>query len=184
MRQGMKWMVQLLNQVPNSGGVWTHDLRVSSPSCYCMMMASYGNIFRLTGPLQGESASHRWIPLTKANDVELWCFLWSAPEQMVEQTIETSVSETPSHSLWRHRNCWNRMFSIGYYILTKFSSTACTESCHFGNFWRSQCWKFCQIWHFRFIVQIIWIDIWYGLSHFQCWTLHNHQQITIITSMK
>ena len=23
---------------------------------------------------------HRWIPLTKASDVELWCFLWSAPE--------------------------------------------------------------------------------------------------------
>ena len=22
---------------------------------------------------------HRWIPLTKASDAELWCFLWSAP---------------------------------------------------------------------------------------------------------
>ena len=22
----------------------------------------------------------RWIPLTKASDAELWCFLWSAPE--------------------------------------------------------------------------------------------------------
>ena len=22
---------------------------------------------------------HRWIPHTKANDAELWCFLWSAP---------------------------------------------------------------------------------------------------------
>ena len=30
-------------------------------------------------------------PLTggKASDAELWCFLWSAPEQTVEQTIET-----------------------------------------------------------------------------------------------
>ena len=27
---------------------------------------------------------HRWIPLTKASDAELWCFLWSAPEQAVE----------------------------------------------------------------------------------------------------
>ena len=27
---------------------------------------------------------HRWIPLTKASDTELWCFLWSAPEQTVE----------------------------------------------------------------------------------------------------
>ena len=23
---------------------------------------------------------HRWIPCTKASDMELWCFLWSAPE--------------------------------------------------------------------------------------------------------
>ena len=37
------------------------------------------NIFRVTGPLCGEFTGHRWIPLTKASDVELWCFLWSAP---------------------------------------------------------------------------------------------------------
>ena len=29
-----------------------------------------------------------WIPLTNASDVEFWCFLWSAPEQTVVQTIE------------------------------------------------------------------------------------------------
>ena len=23
---------------------------------------------------------HRWIPLTKAGDAELWCFPWSTPE--------------------------------------------------------------------------------------------------------
>ena len=27
---------------------------------------------------------HRWTPFTKASDAELWCFLWSAPEQTVE----------------------------------------------------------------------------------------------------
>ena len=30
-----------------------------------------------------------WIPLTKASDAELRCFLWSAPEPTVEQTMET-----------------------------------------------------------------------------------------------
>ena len=30
-------------------------------------------------------------PLTKASDAELWCILWSVPEQTVEQTIETLV---------------------------------------------------------------------------------------------
>ena len=34
---------------------------------------------------------HRWIPVTKASDAELWYFLWSAPQQTVEQTIETPV---------------------------------------------------------------------------------------------
>ena len=32
---------------------------------------------------------YRWIPLTKARDVKLWCFLWSAPKQTAEQIIET-----------------------------------------------------------------------------------------------
>ena len=48
-------------------------------------------IFHITGPLSGEYTSHWWIPLQKASDAELWCFLWSAPEQTVEQTIETPV---------------------------------------------------------------------------------------------
>ena len=52
------------------------------------MTSSNGNIFRVTGPLWGESADHRWIPLTKTSDAELWYFLWSAPEQTAEQTIE------------------------------------------------------------------------------------------------
>ena len=33
-----------------------------------------GNIFRVTGPLWGESKGHRWVLLTKASDAELW---WS-----------------------------------------------------------------------------------------------------------
>ena len=31
-----------------------------------------------------ESTGHRWIPLTHTCDAELWCFLWSGPEQTVE----------------------------------------------------------------------------------------------------
>ena len=38
-----------------------------------------------------EFTGHRWIPLTKASDGELLCFLWFVHEQMVEQTIETPV---------------------------------------------------------------------------------------------
>ena len=42
-----------------------------------MMTSSNGNIFRVTAPLCEEITGHRWIPLTKASDAELWCFLWS-----------------------------------------------------------------------------------------------------------
>ena len=35
------------------------------------MTTSNGNIFRVTGPLWGESTGHRWIPLTKASDAVL-----------------------------------------------------------------------------------------------------------------
>ena len=38
------------------------------------MMSSKGNIFCVTGPLCKEFSSHRWIPLTKASDVELLMF--------------------------------------------------------------------------------------------------------------
>ena len=69
-----------------------------------MMTSSNGNIFRVTGPLCGEFTGHRWIPLTKASDAELWCFLWSAPEWTVEQIKWVWWFETPSRSLWRHCN--------------------------------------------------------------------------------
>ena len=41
-----------------------------------MITSSNGNIFRVDGPLPAESTGHRWIPLTKTSDVELWCFLY------------------------------------------------------------------------------------------------------------
>ena len=47
---------------------------------YTMMTSWNGNIFCVTGSLWGEFTGHWWIPLTKASDTELWCFLWSAPE--------------------------------------------------------------------------------------------------------
>ena len=47
--------------------------------------------FPCSGPLWGESTGHRWIPLIKASDAELWCLILSAPQQRVMQTIETPV---------------------------------------------------------------------------------------------
>ena len=56
----------------------TYNQELDSP---IMMMSSNGNTFCITGPLWGESTGHRWIPLTKASDTELWCFLWSLAVQ-------------------------------------------------------------------------------------------------------
>ena len=50
-------------------------------------------------PLCGEFIGHWWIPLTKASDAELWCFLWSISKQSRRRWFET-----PSRSLWRHCN--------------------------------------------------------------------------------
>ena len=47
--------------------------------------------FHVTGPLWGESTGHRWIPLTKASDAELWRFPCYAHVQAVKQIIETPL---------------------------------------------------------------------------------------------
>ena len=53
----------------------------------------------------GGCTGHRWIPLTKASDTELWCFLWSTPEQTVEQTIEMpAIWDAIIPSLWWYCN--------------------------------------------------------------------------------
>ena len=41
---------------------------------------------------------------TKASDAELWCFLWSASEHMVEQTVETPVISEAIPQVYRHCN--------------------------------------------------------------------------------
>ena len=61
---------------------------VSYPTRLLELWASMSNC---TDPLWREYTGDQWIPLTKASDSELWCFLWSAHEQMIDQIIETSV---------------------------------------------------------------------------------------------
>ena len=72
--------------------------------CVFMMTSSNGNIFRVTIPLCGEFTGHRWMPLTKANDAELWCFRWSCLNKRLSKQSEGWWVETPSRSLWRHCN--------------------------------------------------------------------------------
>ena len=85
------------------------------------MTPSNGNIFRVTGPLWGEFTDHRWIPLTRASDAELWC--WSALEQnkRSSKSLRRRWFETPLPSLWRHSNEAFPCFNIW---LSSISSTS------------------------------------------------------------
>ena len=62
-----------------------------------MMTSSNGNIFCVTGLLCGEFTVDRWIPRTRANGAELWCFFdLRLNTQLSKQTWDWWF-ETPSH---------------------------------------------------------------------------------------
>ena len=74
-----------------------------------MMTSSNWNLFRVAGLLCGEFTGHQWIPLTKANDAELWCFLWSTP------WINCWVNNREADDLRRHR--------VHYDVIVMYIST-------------------------------------------------------------
>ena len=88
---GVKYVTRNASVVLTSCFLRQGYFRIVPRTTIIMMKPSNGNIFRVTGPLYWELTSYRWISLTKASDAELWCFLWSSPEQTVEQTIEAPV---------------------------------------------------------------------------------------------
>ena len=72
----------------------------------------------------GESTDHGRLPLAKASDAELWCFLWPAPEQTNEQTLVTPVIWEPLRPLWRHCNaifCRNQCIVLNFMFCWNFS---------------------------------------------------------------
>ena len=70
---------------------WQQLNTIKCKLCACFMMLIKWKHFPHYWPIVGGTTSNRWIPLTKASDTELWCFLWSAIEQMIEQTIKIPV---------------------------------------------------------------------------------------------
>ena len=49
---------------------------------------------------------HKWKHF-RVPDAQIWCFLWSAAEQTLEQNVEETVFETPLCSLWRHSHAYS-----------------------------------------------------------------------------
>ena len=81
-----------------------HSCMLSCKMLRPMMTSSNGNSFRVTGHLCGEFTGPRWIPRTKASDAGLWCFFDLRPDKRLSKQSWGWWLETPSHSLWRHRN--------------------------------------------------------------------------------
>ena len=104
--------------------------------------------WNVTDPLRGEFTGHRWNPLTKASDVELWCCLWSAP------WINGWVSNRETGDLRPHRahydvivmtkpissihlflpvfiivkNCFESTYCV--HIWQMLSQLSCVKTCH------------------------------------------------------
>ena len=95
--------------------MWNAIFHPCHDSCSSFMMtSSYGNIFRVTGPLCGEFTGRRWIPRTKASVAEFWCFLWSAP------WINGWVNNREAGDLRRHRAQYDVIVMLRYNQYTPF----------------------------------------------------------------
>ena len=92
-----------------------------------MMTSSNGNIFRVTGHFCGEFTGQRWIPRTNTSDVELWCFLWSAP------WINGWVNNREAGDLRRHRARYD-VIVMGLFPLGWYHYTPTQRSC-WGLYW-------------------------------------------------
>ena len=87
-----------------------------------IMMTSWNeNIFRVTGPLWGESTGHWWIPLPKASEAELWCFLWSALRKRLNKQS-------------KHRWCDLRRHRTHYDVTAMITKLGMTKLVHTLNF--------------------------------------------------
>ena len=92
-----------------------------------MLTSTNRNIFRITGLCEGTPLVTCGSPHTKVSDAELWCCLWSAPEQTVEVVNrDAGWFETPSCSLWRHCNVhWRNQCWPQHHL----SQNTCTVNC-------------------------------------------------------
>ena len=83
------------------------------------------------------------IPHTEASDAELWCFLWSVPEEMVGQTFETpmiwgatTLIITSLHWMWQ-------AFACHGVVTNSFSSINATSEVDWNMLWNFKSDVFC-----------------------------------------
>ena len=97
--------VKATSPIPDAGCIIICYQTVVGNDVMIMMTWSNGNILRLIGSLCGEFTGHRWIPLAKVSDAELWYFLFDL--HLNKRLSKQSWGwwfEMPWRSLWRHCN--------------------------------------------------------------------------------
>ena len=77
--------------------------------------------FLLHWPMWGELTADQWIPLTKANDAELWCYLWSVPQQRLNKQL--------IHHDLRHQHAHHDIV-VMVWSMSYFKLLHCCIKCH------------------------------------------------------
>ena len=90
---------------------------------WTLLASSNSNIFHVTGPRCGELTSHRWIPLTKVSDTELWCFLWA--------WTNVCANNQNADDLRRHRANHDVTVMIKFTIYHEYSGYILCHKVHF-----------------------------------------------------
>ena len=77
---------------------------------FVTMTSSNRNIFRVTGPLSGESTGHQWISLTKPMMQSIVVFFDLPLNKRLSKLTRRRRFDTPSRSIWRHCNVHGKWF--------------------------------------------------------------------------
>ena len=76
---------------------------VYNHSC-CTMTSSHGSIFRVNGPLWGESTGHRWSPSQRPMGQSFDIFFDLRLNKQLSKQLMRRWFGAPSRSLWHHGN--------------------------------------------------------------------------------
>ena len=85
------------------------------------MMSLSNNIFRVTGPLRGESTGNRLIPPQRPLARSFHVFFDLRLDKRLGKQLRRWWFETPSRSLWRHSNCSITFFNETFSYFIKLS---------------------------------------------------------------
>ena len=129
--------------------------------------------FRVTGPLWGESTGHRWIPLTKTSDAELWCFY--------DLRLNKRLSKQSRLSLYWDRPLasWIAISSRGIDIFLPEHFSLSTRVIIFSSFWLSMWTQACVFFVFGYSLNVNQMSTsptqwWFYMISFVLNTNHRH----------